>query len=114
MHLHSVNILDAQTLSSIISGCPIFEYLRIQCCMPNLRKLNISSRTLKGLCLIYMTRGRSTPPLHKYILHIETPALEYLEVSDYLPERIEYGDFEFLFAVNIEYKYMFKDDCDTL
>ncbi|EYU31632.1 hypothetical protein ABFS82_13G040000 [Erythranthe guttata] len=87
LHLLYVQYEADDALPNLLSGCPVLEDLLI-CLYPDMVYCNVSSTTVKSLVLDFISVGCGGRADR---LDINTPSVEYLQMSDYFTEHIKCG-----------------------
>ncbi|KAL7087305.1 hypothetical protein ACP275_13G060400 [Erythranthe tilingii] len=101
LHLFYPEFGDDESLTQLISGCPVIDELILDKPSTDISSCFISSPTIKRVTLNFEGTGNRFN-----ILKMNTPALDYLEIADRLPEHFEFGQLTSLIEANIN---LFED-----
>ncbi|KAL7087285.1 hypothetical protein ACP275_13G058800 [Erythranthe tilingii] len=96
LHLLYPYFEDDESLTELISGCPVIEELILDEPSTVMSSCIISSPTIKRVTLNFEGTGNRFN-----ILKMNTPALDYLEIADRLPLHVEFGQLTSLIEANI-------------
>jgi hypothetical protein len=75
LHLLDMGDLDLNSMSVLLSGCPILEHLKLFFCPKSLAKLRVSSFSLKWLTILVENHVGAC-------LEIDAPNLKYLSLTN--------------------------------
>ncbi|KAL8031805.1 hypothetical protein ABFX02_13G052500 [Erythranthe guttata] len=102
LHLHYMNG-GYESLSDLLSGCPVLEELEIQlyCCFCSCK---ISSPTIKRLVINYFDVEPGYEHKGYYNLEINTPGLVYLKLVDISNQHIKCGPLTSLIEAYIRFE----------
>jgi hypothetical protein len=75
LHLLDMGDLDLNSMSVLLSGCPILEHLKLVFCPKSLAKLRVSSFSLKWLTILVENHVGAC-------LEIDAPNLKYLSLTN--------------------------------
>ncbi|KAL7087284.1 hypothetical protein ACP275_13G058700 [Erythranthe tilingii] len=106
LHLFYPEFGDDESLTQLISGCPVLEELLIEEPFTDMSSCIISSPTIKRVTLNFDGTGNRFN-----ILKMNTPALDYLEIADRLPLHFEFGQLTSLTEATINlFEYVVQED----
>ncbi|KAK6160411.1 hypothetical protein DH2020_003792 [Rehmannia glutinosa] len=116
LRLHSLKYVSDESLPRMLSGCPVLEELIVDEFVdhPNMSCCCISSPTLKSLVLMshfYLLFFGSDNP---YRVKIDTPALRYLQLHDFISQDFSVGSLTSLIEADVIFDYDAPADGEVL
>lgn len=83
LHLHTVTFLDDDSINRLICGCPVLEELSMRVCLGNdVRSVTILAPVLTRLVIYFLNTYEVD--VFKYKIVLDTPALLYLEIREWV------------------------------
>ena len=87
LHLNSIEFSDDESTLKLFSSCPVLEELSIaKCGMKRIRCFKISAPILKRLTIECAIEDEYSTEFCEYKIIIDTPALEYFRLYDFVAE----------------------------
>ncbi|KAK6139149.1 hypothetical protein DH2020_027107 [Rehmannia glutinosa] len=116
LRLHSLKYVSDESLPRMLSGCPVFEELIVDEFVdhPSMSCCCICSPTLKSLVLMshfYLLFFGSDNP---YRVKIDTPALRYLQLHDFISQDFSVGSLTSLIEADVIFDYDAPADGEVL